>query len=243
MKNQDIAIFIAAHKDYDKFPNCPIYTIVHSGELKNQYPIRVVNEYDHLVNLRQWRNSYAELTRLYHVWRCEKLPKYVGFCQYKRYFNFYDEGVDPEELFKDADVILPSKISLGGNLKSNFKSCHGKKDMDLIMEVIKESYPSYVNDAEAVYRQRNIYAHNMFIMKKDDFMRYCLFMFGVFSKFNEKRNANNDKESYEYNKAHKDDYRNEETCRRLHAFLAERVSNIFYKHNFKKIKELNLYKI
>ena len=84
----NLNIYIAAHKDFQWCPVNKDYKIIcGKDELHNTYPVEVITERStqHYVDLH---DSYAELTRLYHIYKNVKsLPEYIGFCQYKRYFD------------------------------------------------------------------------------------------------------------------------------------------------------------
>ena len=75
-------------------------------------------------------------------------------------------------------------------------------------------------------------------MKKHDFFRYCEFMFDVLFEFDRRNNFTKDDDVINYLRKN---YKNIDYNRqsRLQAFLSERIGNIFFYHNFKKIKTFN----
>ena len=66
-------------------------------------------------------------------------------------------------------------------------------------------------------------------MKKSDFFKYCEFMYDVLFEFDRRHNLTSDEDVLKYVK-------NNFYQSRLQGFLSERIANIFYFNNFKKIK-------
>jgi hypothetical protein len=59
-------------------------------------------------NISSMNNFYSELTGFYWVWKNHKILDYIGFCSYRRYFNFFNDipSID------GYDIILPYPIQL-----------------------------------------------------------------------------------------------------------------------------------
>ena len=78
-------------------------------------------------------------------------------------------------------------------------------------------------------------------MKKEDFIKWGEFVFGVLLEFDKRYNLTTDndiskliiKESKRLNKKFNIAYQS-----RLEGFLAERISNFFYQRHFKKVYEI-----
>jgi hypothetical protein len=90
---------------------------------------------------------------------------------------------------------------------------------------------------------------NIFIMKKDDFIEYGNFVFGVLFEFDRRNNLNSDEDIKKYieknfiNKTKFDNIVNSINYqRRLEGFLLERLTNIFYNFKFKNKYEINVIK-
>ena len=217
-------IYIAAHKDFQWCPVNKDYKIIcGKDELRNTYPVEVITERStqHYVDLH---DSYAELTRLYHIYRNVKpLPEYIGFCQYKRYFDFYDKTASVENIMKHHDAILPSVTPAGPNVLKSYASYHRKQDLEQCIDIIKKLFPEMSKTTDSFIKSYGLRANNMFIMKRNDFRDYCKFIFEVFDELDKQNNWNT-----------MDDMKK---CgivqRKTHGFLAERISNIFFLERFK----------
>jgi hypothetical protein len=86
-------------------------------------------------------------------------------------------------------------------------------------------------------------------MKKEDFIEYGNFVFGVLFEFDKRNNLNNDEDIKKFieknfiNKINSDDIVNSINYqRRLEGFLLERLTNIFYNFKFKNKYEINVLK-
>ena len=86
-----------------------------------------------------------------------------------------------------------------------------------------------------------MYICNLFIMKTKDFYNYCKFMFDILFEFDKRNNFTSDKEVLNYTKRlYYNNISESNYQSRIEGFLSERLSNIFYAKNFKKIKTFNM---
>lgn len=101
------------------------------------------------------------------------------------------------------------------------------KDVDTLLEIIKDKYPDYHNDALNFFNGHQACFCNMFIMRKDIFFDYCKWLFDILAEFELRADMSH------YNKQ----------ALRTPGHLAERLLNIYLLHiknknNQLKIKEL-----
>lgn len=219
-----VKIYIAAHKDFPWCPDNKDYTIVcGDGELKNKYPVDVIKEHNTKL-YTDLHDSYAELTRLRYIQMYVKpTTDYVGFCQYKRYFDFYDKTDCIENIMKHHDAILPAAVSQGPNVIEAYGRYHRKEDILHCIDIVKKNFPHMSKSADIAMKAKAIRANNMFIMKRKDFYDYCYFLFNIFDTYNRENGWKT-----------MDDIKNS-GCKQFktHGFLAERLSNIFFTERFK----------
>jgi hypothetical protein len=184
--------------------------------------------------LNEWRMINA-------IYRMKKLPDYIGICHYRRYYK----GV---ELF-DMDTLNECgyRIVLGNpvvykysplrqemSTKDYYAYWHNVDDFNTLERVFKEMHPdlSYAFDEmkEAPY----LYNSAMMIMRREDFIDLCEFIFPMYDKLMETYGFKNDEDAYDYVCEHRDKYvkpnnlyYNEEMQSRLIAYLIERVTNVW----------------
>ncbi|MBR2996956.1 DUF4422 domain-containing protein [Candidatus Saccharibacteria bacterium] len=137
-------------------------------------------------------------------------------------------------LVKKYDIILPvakdvTKMPEGAkNIREQYESSgylHAK-DLDIMLEVIKEKYPEFLPYAQDYLASKTSYLNNMFIMKKTIFSEYNAWLFDILDECDKR---------IDYT-----DYSTEAI--RTPGHLAERLFNIYIAYlkdhqNF-KIKEL-----
>ena len=236
----DLKIFIITHKDFQNFRHNPVYTIVANDrtQLTKKYNLKII--FADKSNLYKMKRAYCEMSQLYYIYSLYKkgeiTSKYIGFNHYRRYFNFTDNIPDIDEIFQNYDVILNDPFYERDGMKKQYCTYHICDKYEEILDIIKDIKPDYYETAiKPIY---NIYYCNLFIMKKHDFFRYCEFVFDILFEFDRRNNFTKDDDVINYLRKN---YKNIDYDRqsRLQAFLSERIGNIFFYHNFKKIKTFN----
>lgn len=245
----NIDIFITAFKDFKEYVTDKRYKIVcvkdynYNGKLE-WYKDNVGD------NISDMNWFFNELTTFYWVWKNYEMKDYVGMCSYRRYFDFFDDIDSIENKLKEYDIILPCQTELKPfiNNKDHYDKCHNLDDLILLCNIINIKYPSYNDSIDFMLNHDKIYANNMFIMKRDDFVKYCEFVFEIFDEFLNIRGfktyedickyIKNNSEKYIKNKGYtpKIEYQS-----RLGGFLAERLFTVYVHHNFKNIYEHKMF--
>lgn len=243
IKEPFLKIYIITHKDFHNFRYNPVYTIVADDklQLKNKYGLNVI--YSNDGKLYKMKRAYSEMSKLYYIYELYKTgknsSKYIGLNHYRRYFNFTDNIPDLDKIFENYDVILDTPDIMEYNMRDQFCICHNCKKYDEIIDIIKEIKPEYYETALKTSKEKKIYFCNLFIMKKNDFLKYCEFMYDVLFEFDKRNNYTSDEDLLNYSKKLYKKRNIQLYQSRLEAFLSERIGNIFYYHNFKRIKIFN----
>ena len=182
--------------------------------------------------------NYCELTALYWAWKNLDVD-YVGLMHYRRIFDF-EEKLDITHEYNDKvlnkiglsdnkiskicskyDVILPPVYAthpwgLSEQLMTNYDFyCkeHSKKDMDTMINIIREYFPDYITDMNEYLNSKQSFFFNMFIMRNEIFDEYMNFLFAVMEKI--ENHINISPNTYQS---------------RVFGFLSERLQNIFIYH-------------
>ena len=233
MTKDNLDIFICSHKDFEPTQKNKVYKVINSQDINND----------------TWNGLkggfYSEIMTYFHVAETYELKDYIGFCQYRRYWAFNDNIPDMDEIFSEYDVILPNPIDLHASVRNQYAFCHNVEDLDMMTDIIKNSYPTYVDEWQNFLSSRFMFPWNMFIMKKKDFKNYINFTktcldeyINIVGKDIEKRIEDN-KSKYLF----KSIYPQTEMWYqyRIGGYLAERLSNLWVLMNCKKKKVMDAY--
>ncbi len=201
-------------------------------------------------NISSKNAQYNEMTAVYWAWKnIKKLypdVKYVGLCHYRRLFAFHERRffstyinatesaihsyrADAEkvrEILESGRVIFSKRAIFTYPVCIQYSVCHSSLDYRILREVIKEKFPDYYEAfIDSMENSNKFLLCNMFIMKYDDFAKYCEWHFAVMAEL-EKRIDYSSYPPYQ---------------KRIFAFIAERLMNVYMtKHNVKP-KYLNVY--
>jgi len=239
-KNLNAKIFIMTHKDFENVRYNPSYTIVVDDKsiLKNSYNLDIIDSKEG--ELFNKSRAYGELSKLYYIFKIYKnetiSSKYIGLNHYRRYFNFKDNIPHLDYIFRKYDVILNDEYDFNKGIREQYCENHICKNFDELIQIIKDIKPDYYETALHTINETKIYSCNLFIMKKKDFFEYCEFMFDILFEFDKRNNFTSDNDVLNYAKKifHKPSSYYYQS--RIQGFLAERLSNIFFRKYFKRIK-------
>ena len=183
------------------------------------------------------------MSKLYYIYELYRngilSSKYVGLIHYRRIFNFFNDIPDFDKIFENYDIILPYNISFSDRLEVQYCINHLCKALHEVINIIKEIKPEYYQTAIESLNSKDGYFFNIFIMKKKDFFKYCEFIYDIFFEFDRRHNFTSDNDIINYLES----YFPKEMVPlqiRVQGFLSERLSSIFFKHNFKRIYNIPL---
>lgn len=239
--NENLDIFVFSHKDFDVWPNNPVYKLVSLDKIETNIPWeQIICDVDKDPLLKM-EHAYSEGARIHYLWKNYPLKEYVGTAHYRRYFDFFDNVPNMDEIFKEYDAIC-SDFDLGWpSIKENYKACHCEKDLNMCIDIIKEDFPEFYSSAiESIYGN-NFIPCNIFVLRKETFFQWCEFVFGVLDRYNERMGFKTDLDVCNYVVNNMDIYCdkkggiNAQTFyqTRIHAFLMERLSTIFFHSKIK----------
>ena len=235
--NDNLDIFIGTQKTFTPAVKNDVYKIiVGNHEIENDSNLELIQcKHDSMMDDR----FYSEIYMLSHVAKNYPLKEYVGFCHNRKYFKFLDDIPNLDKLFETYDAIVAKPLTYIYTIKTQYATSHNIEDLYLIGGIIADKYPSYCNAWHNFINGNILIPYNMFIMKKDDFIKYINFINTVLNEYLKivgtdirKRIENNKdrylKELYPNNTI---DYQY-----RIGGYLGERLTNVFIMTHFKKIK-------
>lgn len=230
-ENKDLTIFINTHVDFEAPVSSDTYCVVSSNDSYTGPLKHYKAELPWILN----DSFYSELYMMTWVARNIELPKYVGFCHYRRYFSFLDEIPDMSAVFSDSEILLPKPVENDITNYEFYALCHNHKDMDLIGQIIHGLYPSYGKFFSMFCQGKSMFPCNMFIMESKMFLKYMLFIHDILNEYIKIKGMDFEKVVEE----NKEDYLKEFAPnnsvgyqKRIGGFLAERLTNVFVLGNF-----------
>ena len=249
-KDNYLNIYIITHKDFTNKITNFYYKILcdDCSQLINKYKLNLISSnIDNELYLK--KVGYCEGSKIYYIWKNYKYnkinTKYVGFNHYRRIFSFLNNIPNLNNIFKKYDAILNKRIYFKNkNIKEQYYYCHFGKYLEEIIDIIKINFTDYYM---ATLKTMNMtYGNfcNIFIMKRNDFIEYGDFVFGVLFEFDRRNNLNNDYDIKNFIKKNFLKETENDTLKinyqsRLEGFLLERLTNIYYNFKFKNIYEIN----
>ncbi len=184
-----VKILVAVHKNY-RMPDDPMYLPVFVGKEIHPTVNHTFQGDNTGDNISAKNPHYNELTALYWGWKNLDVDA-LGLVHYRRYLTLgHSKDLSTilnqeqvEQLFQDADVILPKKrhYYIETN-ESHYLHVHEHAPLEITRQVLKDDYPEYFPAFEQVMKQTSAHYFNMMIMKKKPLDEYCQWLFDVLGK-------------------------------------------------------------
>ena len=127
-----------------------------------------------------------------------------------------------QEYVEKYDAIATTEVNLDDlsrQIRTNYRQYdmmdyQYKEDLDALLEILKEKYPAYYDDARAYLESSKGYYCNMFLMRAELFRQYCAWLFDILAEHEKRRDYSNySKMGY-----------------RVSGYLGERLFGIFFCH-------------
>jgi len=210
MKNK-VKILVAYHKRDKLFKNSVLFPIHLGREIafeKTKDGKLSEKDYNWLLNNMSGDNTgdnisdknrfLNEMTGIYWAWKnYEELgnPDYIGLNHYRRFFKINYSNLD--KYFQNYDFIKLSSPFFKMGIRAEWTNCAklnnlDPADFDKFCEVYENIYPQDTKEFNSYISKEN---HgglmNLFIMKKEDFFRYCEWIFPLLFEMEKSFNKSN----------------------------------------------------
>lgn len=230
-------IFIGTYKTFNPTVNNFSYKVIYGNhdvfEYGNLKYFECIDESSKLDD-----RFYSEIYMLRNLPKDYELPKYVGFCHYRKYFDFMDDIPNMDEIFDKYDAVLANEVEFTVSVREQYAKYHNIEDLEIVERIIKEKFSEYCDAFDKLMDGNKLFPYNMFIMKREDFKEYIKFIGDVLDEYInvvgddiEKRLIEN-KEKYLKKFSPNDTY---EYQYRIGGYLAERLTNVYVLKHFKNI--------
>ena len=157
--NDNTKIYICTHTDFECPVSNPVYEIADTRKLFDSSDCDGVDEL-----------FYSELRVYHHLAEKVKLPKYVGFCQYRKYYEFMDDVPDLEKIISERGCIATDPYPLKSSVYDHYSNCFCFADMDIMKALLHEVSPGLYPTFEKMLNGNWLYVGNMFIMPRENFL-------------------------------------------------------------------------
>lgn len=234
----EIKILSCFHKEFDKPKSDVIYPI-HVGKANSNIELNIMRD-DINKNISEKNKNYCELTAVYWAWKNVECD-IIGLTHYRRYFDlnksnyelrihnssilksdiFRSYGSKIEDIISSGyDIIIPQKKVFDMSVRDQYIKIHRREDIEILESIINRKYPEYMESYDYIMNKCNkLSLYNMFIMKKDEFDKYCEWLFDIL--FELESNVQISNCSYQA---------------RIFGFISERLLNVYVYHNKLRIK-------
>lgn len=267
-KRKDVQIYTLcyAKKDF-KFLNDAVITPLQVGAANG---INVCDLKDNTGdNISSENYFYIENTGTYWIWKNVADAKYKGQMQYRRPLSGVDDSMDFDDIFSKYDVItcepfnhpsnkVPTKeqpmVIPADTVEQGYAFSNCYDDIAILEMVIKMYYPEYVESYNKYIKNGpDLYYSNGFILKAEDYDRYCEFLFKCLKGYLDISNIHSEKELLEHVKYNMEvgKYIRYDNIKNITpqavkwqmsigGFLSERLWTLWLQHNFDDDKILKL---
>lgn len=216
MSETNMKIFISMHDDFYVPDNELLYPIQVGCSIAPKRFDNMLHD-DEGDNISDKNKMYCELTAQYWAWKNQPNLDYYGFFHYRRYLSFNpiqlehwenivyfdycdDKAVEQimlnEEVMKNLiskyDAIYPQENPIGGDtIYEHWVKHLEKRDIDLLVEIIMEKYPDFYEVTNEVLNAKQAIHCNMFIMKREHFMKYSEWLFDILAEHERRSDHSN----------------------------------------------------
>lgn len=211
--NSDAKIFICAHADFEPVVKNDVYEVV---DIR-----KGGDEYDGI-----YGPFYSELLHMKRVSERKNLPKYIGFCQYRKYFSFLDNVPNIGRAIEEHGAIATRQDDIGMVMHDQWATWGNIEDLDITTQIVNEKYPELAPTWNMMLRLRTMHPGSLHILKREEWLEMVACAWDVANEFWKRIGGNIDKrikdnpEKYHLDKMEFTDLPNE---RRVGGNICERI--------------------
>ena len=162
--NSDAKIFICTHTDFEPVVSSDVYEVIDSRKLKG---CKVPDLY------------YSELWNMKKVSERKQLPKYIGFCHYRRYFGFMNAVPDIASTIEKHGAITTIPADLLMTMRQQYATWGNPEDLQIATEIINEKYPDFAKAWNRSLDSKKMRLGTLSIMRTEDWKEMLAVMWDV----------------------------------------------------------------
>lgn len=127
-------------------------------------------------------------------------------------------------ILENYDAILPVPRRFRYSIEQHYRKYHDIADLEKVIKIIVERHPGYEASFDQTMQSNELYANNMFVMKREQFQSFMEWWFDILFRF-EKQTKLEKYTGYQ---------------ERIFGFMAERLLTVWIRHHNLKVRELPL---
>jgi hypothetical protein len=239
-ENNKTKILVCYYQPWE-LPKENIFFPIQAGKAISGFNLKIQGD-DTGDKKKKKNETFSEFTAWYWAWKNLKTIymdiEYIGLSHYRRFFalnkpyedfsqifkNYIPRMENYEELIKQKldnnDIILVKPAMYGCDLKTQYAQFHNIEDYYKLKEIVHDLHPEYDETFINFFENNNTMSlYCMFITRYEIFNKYFEWLFPLLSEI-EKRIDVSKYDTYQ---------------KRVLAFCAERLLNIYVLHNKLKI--------
>ena len=171
-QKDNVRIYVCTHTDFKQVVHNKAYEVVDARQYNGDMCENGLHG-----------SFYSELITYKHIAARNDLPEYVGFCGYRKYFSFMDNIPDMDEVFRNYDAVAATPMVVKPDVRGQYAHCHNVKDLDIAIDIVRKDYPNLFSAFMDALSQPLLYACNMFIVKRVDFLWMIKVVFDILDQY------------------------------------------------------------
>lgn len=187
-KRSDGRIYQMAYKPAPKLRDDSLYSVIECGAHFNSRHFAIRDDCGENISLLN--PSYAENTGIYWLWKNRETDfRYLGVCQYRRRLKL-PQNTDFDAVFQDFNAMgccLSTKElnPAFATVREQFCYWHGAQHLNLISNIIYNKHNWFYDAWITALEQDTLFASSCFVMKAEDYDKYCELLFSILHDFME----------------------------------------------------------
>lgn len=226
--NKDVKILVCAHADFEQVVHHKAYETIdirkHGDKDENGVP----------------GNFYSELLHMHIVSKRKKLPKYIGQCQYRRYFGFMDNLPDIAAVIEQHGAITTEPEDLGMTIRQQYATWGNPDDLEICTQIISEKYPDFYESWCRALGSKWMHLGSLSIMRTDDWKQMQAMAWDICQEYLKRIGGDIDKRIKENPEAYHLGQFNAKHEERVGGQFMERINSAFVDWKFPSALCVNL---
>lgn len=164
--DRKLKIYICTHRDFVPRVKHPVYEVIDARNSDNDTAPNGLSGLFYSEVLTYWRLSQRKT-----------LPKWIGFCGWRKYWDFLSNVPDIQE-----PVVCRLK-DIGCTVREQYSRFANPKDLELATDIIEELFPDFAEAWNDALERRYLHPYNMFIIPSKDFRVMMKLVWAVLDEF------------------------------------------------------------